>query len=316
MPTPSRRQLVAITLLATAAVAVLTLGATSSATACSSCHAMRPFASALDGSPHADVGCYACHLDSGGWDLPRFKSLELAVMYPAALRGADAPGGPGVHVTSERCLACHPEVLERVVERAGMRIFHETCAEPGGTCDACHTASIHGAASRWPREYEMERCVRCHDTAGAPRECDSCHRDKLERERLTQSAWRVTHGPDWEVAHGAGDLAYCVTCHPGGYCVRCHGTEIPHPSGFGQSHGREHAASDGACETCHSDVRFCDGCHGHRMPHPATFLREHPKVADDRADPTCLRCHDAQDCDECHTRHAHPGRTDGTLGGG
>lgn len=316
MPKLSRTTANTLVALAILGAITLTLGVTSSPAVCSSCHAMRPYAEALATSPHSGTGCYSCHLDSGAWDLLRFKAIELTVMYPKALGGAVKPSGPGVHVATSRCAGCHAEVLEEVVERGGMRVFHETCAEPGGTCDACHSAATHGQASRWPREYEMERCVRCHADTGAPRDCDSCHREKLERERLQKSAWRVTHGAGWERAHGAGDLAYCVTCHPPGYCARCHGLDIPHPASFGQTHGDEYIRAKDSCTSCHSIDGFCDTCHGIRMPHTATFLREHPEAALSRDDAACLRCHHPDDCRVCHERHTHPGRTDGTLGKG
>lgn len=316
MRRPTRKASIALVALAVIGVALLVTGVTSTPGVCASCHVMRPFAQALASSPHASTGCYACHLDAGWWDLPRFKTLELTVMYPAAITGADEPSGPGVHTATERCLECHAGVLDQVTERNGMRIAHETCVETGGTCDACHTAAIHGTASRWPREYEMERCVRCHADNDAPRDCDACHRAKLARERLQNSAWRVTHGPKWEQTHGAGDLDYCVTCHPDDYCVKCHRIAMPHPASFGRTHGASYVADGDSCTTCHSVETFCDGCHGIRMPHAATFLAEHSDIASGYADASCMACHFAEDCEACHVKHTHPGSTRGTLGGG
>lgn len=277
---------------------------------------MRPYAEALSASPHAKTGCYACHLDSGWWDFARFKSYEGLVMYPRAALGAEQPSGPGIHVADTRCLRCHVDVLAKVTERGGMRIAHETCVEPRGTCDGCHTADSHGEATRWPGEYDMEACVRCHASNAAPKECDSCHQGKLARDRLRASAWRVTHGPRWSETHGAGALEYCVTCHPDDYCERCHGIRVPHPASYGRTHGADYIFTPGSCKTCHSKERFCDACHGVEMPHIAGFLKTHSAAADDRTDPRCVRCHHLEDCDACHVEHTHPGSTSGALGGG
>ncbi|MBA4370754.1 MAG: hypothetical protein C0418_04165 [Coriobacteriaceae bacterium] len=294
---------------------VLAVTVSSASDVCASCHTMRPYASALEASPHKSVSCYACHLDTGAWDFPGFKAREAAVMYPRGLVSREAsPTGPGIHTAMARCLSCHEAVLAGRIEKNGVRIVHETCVEEGGTCDSCHSGAAHSTASRWPREYDMERCVVCHDRVRASKQCDSCHAAKLERQRLATSTWRVTHGPGWQKNHGLGSVTYCVTCHPRGYCKRCHGVDMPHPASFTSTHGGIYRQRPDSCAKCHSTERFCDNCHGVRMPHAATFLKQHPGIAKARLDPICTRCHYPEDCDGCHVKHTHPGSTDGRIG--
>jgi hypothetical protein len=161
----------------------------------------------------------------------------------------------------------------------------------------------------------MERCVACHTERNASLECETCHDDKVDREQVTSTIWRVTHGSTWQVTHGMGDTDSCATCHHPTYCSRCHGVALPHPADFGTTHGAPAQAARAKCSQCHDRKAFCDDCHGISMPHPASFLPKHSKLAAERHDGACMKCHYESDCDNCHTRHIHPGGTDGTLGG-
>lgn len=291
--------LVAIALLA---------GATSLPAACASCHAMTPYARAVTASAHKGVDCYACHLARGPWGFAAQKADEWFRMYPAAAFGGTKVDGPGARVERSSCLACHPRVLDGAVAPGRIRIAHVTCAV-AQACDSCHGGVAHGKSTRWVRSYSMDECVACHRaTRGAPVMCDSCHTGRGERERLATGPWQVTHGPMWRQTHGMGAIRYCATCHPDSYCVKCHGTPLPHPVDFGHTHGPDSLRRGSKCAECHSQG-YCDGCHGIAMPHPAGFLPAHDKVAKRPDDPVCLRCHSDKDCTGCHQRHAHPARS-------
>ncbi len=304
-----------LTLLGFGALLVVVLAAGSSSSACVSCHAMRPYAPD-DASAHAAVGCYRCHLENGTWDWPGHKSVELLRMYPATLFGGTSVRGMSAQVSSKPCLDCHDGVFKRVTERNGLRVRHETCVPDGNDCSACHSAAIHGSASRWARQPVMEDCVACHRRLKAPADCDTCHQGRSESERLARGPWQVTHGARWKDTHGMGALEYCSTCHPDDYCVACHGIPMPHTVDFGRIHGALSTEPGVECAQCHKSREFCDDCHVHEMPHPADFLPNHSSIAVDREDTTCLSCHPSEACWNCHEKHAHPGMTEGTLGGG
>ncbi|HEX9093227.1 MAG TPA: hypothetical protein VF902_04515 [Coriobacteriia bacterium] len=285
----------------------------SSPGACSSCHAMKPFADALVKSPHGGVSCYACHLDDGWVSWPSFKTRELVGMYPAAVIGRGV-SGPSDGIARGRCLACHQSVLDGPVTSKGTRIDHAACAK-GSSCDTCHGATAHGTTTRWVRQPFMDDCVRCHLKNDAPVRCDTCHADKSTADRIAAGPWQVTHGPNWRTTHGMGDIALCSMCHASTKCVQCHGMALPHPADFGRTHGTAALTLSAKCLECHSRERFCDACHGSPMPHPADFLPTHSKIAKSRQDEACLKCHYQSDCNACHVAHTHPGTTAGTLQG-
>lgn len=293
---------------------VVVLGAGSSQVACRSCHAMRPYAEAIDENAHAGIACYSCHLASGAWSWPSFKTVELTVMYPAAARGATSVAGPASAVPEEPCRDCHSDLsLGGILEKAGVRIQHATCEDDAHGCLDCHGGSVHSQTVRWVDLNPMEECVACHLASDAPTECDVCHAGRLPRDRLARGPWQVTHGKGWRTLHGATNIAYCSTCHPDDYCTKCHGLPLPHPASFGNEHGKETQNPEVDCFQCH-ERDFCTDCHGIEMPHPEDFLPTHSGIADSSEDPVCLRCHIADDCVECHVKHTHPGRTEGRLG--
>lgn len=292
-----------------AAAAIFVLGAGSTNAACTACH--RQASASTVPSAHRRASCYACHLADGAWTWPGFKAREVLVMYPKALAGKK-PSLASEPVSRRACLRCHEEVLRRLSESGGIRISHVDCAQEQ-SCGTCHASAAHGSSLRWAQQPVMEDCVACHRQAGAPVACDACHSEKGERERLAKGPWQVTHGPGWERTHGMGTLEWCATCHPTGYCVQCHGVDLPHPADFGRTHGALAKQRDAKCSSCHDQGGLCDSCHGVQMPHPKGFLAAHPAQVSSSSDARCLSCHIKRDCDACHTKHIHPGSTDGTA---
>lgn len=270
---------------------------------CAGCHAAT--ALATSNSPHSTTGCFACHAPTPASRLA-FGWVQVTRMLPAQLTGSRSPAASSP-IPRTACLECHDSVYNGVVAgTSGVRIDHSSCA-PTGSCDACHSATAHGAVTRGIREPVMERCTACHTLSGASLACDECHVGRAKKERLAVGPWQTTHGRTWRNAHGMGDLISCGTCHPTDYCVRCHGVPLPHPSDFGGTHGRLAVKNSRSCNGCHKSTNFCDGCHGIVMPHPSSFLGEHSKIADGVQDSGCARCHDVADCNYCHVRHVHPG---------
>ncbi|MHB8049986.1 MAG: hypothetical protein ACYDHQ_02045 [Coriobacteriia bacterium] len=311
-PTTAPRTKIALAVLGLT-VSLLVLAATvgSAPSVCGSCHAMKPFAQALERSSHADVHCYACHLarSTGGW--PGFKATELTRMYLPGLLGAEVTGST-TRIERGNCLACHEDVLTATTE-SGIRISHGLCA-PTGSCDTCHSAIAHGEATRWITMPVMEDCIACHREQGASVDCGTCHTDKSQTARLSQGPWAITHGANWEKTHGMGDLRTCGVCHEPSKCAGCHEVGLPHPAGFGQTHSTDALAHPDSCAQCHDRQSFCAGCHGIEMPHPQGFLPDHRTIATGHDDASCITCHQQQDCDRCHVMHTHPGNTDGTIG--
>lgn len=288
------------------AVTVFAAVVGSTPASCGRCHGRF---TAVSGS-HRDVGCYACHLEQGRWGLVAQKGDEFLRMYPMRLLSR-GPSGPTKRTAARACLACHSEVLEHLVVAGGHRIQHAACAS-GTSCDPCHSTVAHGSAIRWKTRPVMEQCVSCHKTRNVSIACDTCHTNEARRDGRTQGPWQVTHGKNWRVMHGMGDLQTCVTCHAEDFCKKCHGIALPHPATFGASHGETALKDRSACTTCHESAGFCTACHGgFQMPHPAGFLKTHARSAKSKNDPACVRCHEASDCTTCHGYHIHPGGSKG-----
>lgn len=303
-----RRRIALIAALAgLIAVLIAVLAAGSTQRACVSCHGEQ--ARSMAARSHAGVGCYDCHRPHGSWGAVAQKSRELGSMYPKALLGM-TPTGPVAQIPRDNCLRCHETLTGDSTVGRAIRITHVECAQ-GGSCDECHAAVAHGDAVRWKTGYVMERCVTCHTRRGLESECATCHRGQVSRGDAPDGPWQVTHGPEWRVTHGMGDITACRTCHPKGYCARCHRVDLPHPAEFGGMHGEAAMRDRDACSVCHKGERLCDGCHQVEMPHPLAFTRQHFTNAKSTSDPTCVRCHETSDCERCHTSHIHPGGSKG-----
>lgn len=272
---------------------------------CGGCHAMRPYAVAHEESEHGSAGCATCHAPSPA-DRAGMVGRVFFRMLPKAITGAQEIIGPAQGVAADGCVSCHTADIEEMADRDGIRVLHPACAS-GSVCIDCHGAVAHSDAVRVSRAYTMESCTDCHQTGKATLECDACHSAHTQRERLEHGPWQVTHGAQWSQTHGLGNLRSCGVCHPPDYCVRCHGTVLPHPIGFGRSHGDEAAKNLSVCAACHDPDTLCTPCHGIEMPHPDGFLPEHSSIADGVEDPACVRCHDPEECVACHVRHVHPG---------
>lgn len=271
---------------------------------CGSCHAMRPYRESLADSGHAGQACVTCHASSVSDSIDMSRRVVFG-MIPASLTGRGITGA-GEGVADDGCASCHSSGIEAVVDRDGILMAHASCSA-ADSCVDCHGATAHGGTSRVRRTFTMEQCADCHISSGATLACDACHSPRTQHERLERGPWQVTHGSEWSQTHGLGSLTSCAVCHPPDYCVRCHRTVLPHPPGFGQSHGDEAKTDVFVCTACHDTETFCTPCHTIEMPHPENFLKEHSSVTDAVDDPACSRCHDSEQCVACHVRHVHPG---------
>ncbi len=303
----SRRLTLTVLIGLLAAVGLLIAVGGSFRPACSVCH--RAQTVALGESAHLGVNCYRCHLPNGAWSVPSEKAGEVFRMYPKAVLGMGFRN-PAVQTSRAACLECHREVLEGVTTGSGLRVQHSSCAGDS-SCDPCHSAVAHSSSVRWNGAPVMDDCVACHRQKSVSTECPTCHLESKKKSTRSRGPWQVTHGKDWKKTHGMGQTDSCATCHPQGFCAKCHRVSVPHPVEFGSTHGELAIADPQSCESCHKSRRFCDACHGMAMPHPVGFLKDHRTLSRGRHDPSCLRCHAATDCDNCHANHVHPGGSKG-----
>lgn len=288
-----------------ALLAVVAVGYTAvAAPDCGSCHDGSAFKTATQNGGHGDVACSSCH---AGTDVGSRVSFAYRRVFSMNLGIRQTGGRAASPVTDTSCLSCHVEVLDRTTTSNGYRVSHANCTKDR-VCVDCHSNTAHGDTVRWVRTSSMTDCLECHGSGDATAECDTCHDARTETERLGRGAWKVTHGPNWETAHGMGDTRSCGACHPSGYCARCHSIDLPHGSDFLIQHAADAVAQPAVCDSCHKES-FCKDCHGIEMPHPSGFTPTHAQVVKDDGEAACLRCHERADCTQCHETHVHPAVT-------
>jgi len=268
---------------------------------CDSCHG--DVAEALNEQAHANKACMDCH-NTGGNLLYR----EI-VMYSMVIRLANPSNLGAANMGDATCLNCHESIMSSTTTSNGINIKHSACAE-SLRCVVCHSTAGHSTPGL-QFQYSMDQCLGCHGSQGVADvgECDLCHRGRYQsRIPNNTTAFRITHGSNWEQAHGLGDMSTCQNCHNNPvFCGRCHGPLVPHRSNILTTHSAPALDPDNKCGTCHPQS-FCDDCHGIEMPHPDGFLNEHSSITHDLGEDRCYGCHvRVTDCDQCHVAHVHPG---------
>lgn len=270
---------------------------------CEVCHGTRTYVGLRDATAHESIPCADCHgargalgLLSDGFAMQRRVLGAVMSRQPSGL----------AHTPDSSCRTCHATVLEATVRSNGIAVRHvEFVSEP---CATCHAGTGHRVNGRLYQSPEMDDCTGCHSVS--PRNlanCGLCHVENASpASDDATTAWRATHGKGWESSHGMGELDTCASCHPRDYCVRCHGTLVPHAADWPKTHGTSLTPQERtACETCH-EASWCADCHGVEMPHPAGFLPRHGEVATGIGRSACTGCHAPIVCDDCHFRSAHP----------
>jgi len=298
-----------------AVVVLLSAGiviAASQPAVCAACHG--DVHDSLEDGTHAEVTCEVCHSGSTAVGVLEGRLAVVNMVVSSAIPRAIAVES---NVPSARCLECHSGDMTGVASANKLLMDHEAPLAAGWECRHCHPDAGHAVAGI-ATGYTMDMCLSCHTTNPVNlATCDICHADGGGgggggTGEAKQSPWRVTHGPNWEQTHGMGDLDTCSGCHAAGYCVRCHGQNVPHPEKYLRDHGKDVLSrEDGRtlCNTCHTESS-CDDCHGTQMPHPDDILKAHADEVTEGGEAlkqTCYRCHQEQSCEGCHARHTHPG---------
>lgn len=269
---------------------------------CAGCHGV--FAAAVERSAHSSVPCGRCHARPGIGGL-----LADGLRYTGCVASAIGGRSPsGTFPGPETCLQCHGAVRTETIVSGGLAVRHSDFI--GDTpCTRCHGGTGHRLDGRVQRAPHMEDCLGCHETGATDLDgCGLCHgRDTGNDDRARKdTSWRVSHGPEWRRTHGMGDVKTCASCHPVGFCAKCHGVKLPHALDWPATHG---GGLDGAlrekCVTCH-EPSWCSACHGIEMPHPGDFMPRHGTQAEAAGGETCARCHDSRSCDACHFASSHP----------
>lgn len=209
---------------------------------------------------HEQSFCDSCHEDllhTSDW----LKSRHAA----AALKHPDMCGN------------CHQKVLCETCHRGAKPATHDanwidrhgSIARSGtDQCRMCHSeqacASCHGMQiphpSGWlskhgvPATESPGTCAKCHSSGR--KSCPTCHTGRL-RPSFHTAAFLKSHK-----RHAEDQPTLCRLCHGADSCNRCHGVELPHPTGWAMGGHRNIAsfASGSKCFKCH-EKKYCYQCH-------------------------------------------------------
>jgi hypothetical protein len=246
----------------------------------------------------------------------------------------------GRQVATDKCLACHPPIADRIARRRGIH------RDAGSGCVRCHVE--HAGVDAELRPFDVQRfdhgrdaaftldglhagvgCVGCHKTrsylAVAPA-CSSCHADP-HKPTLGDQCGRC-HTTSVRFAAAAAQFDHSRTAYPltGAHtavaCARCHADKAYKGVAFASCascHADPHRPRfTAACASCHTTARWQTQKVDHsrtafplRGRHAAVAcVKCHVKPALDvtpRSD-SCAACHAdphrgvfRQDCAACHT---------------
>ena len=189
----------------------------------------------------------------------------------------------------------------------------------------------------------MDACFRCHSQeadAMAPGQCEACHpvgfdlvppthKDptwapmpggrSLHGEAASEEASRVVEAEAWaagleEVEHETPLpivheqlINTCYTCHSEQYCIDCHGTTMPHPADFVETHAEDGRNNPDACAQCHATSEtdaasqaFCNNCHHSGAQPGIPWVQQHDDIVRQTGATACFDCHNPVYCAECH----------------
>ena len=276
--------------------------------ACARCHFTKAAFASRATDAHAKVACSACHVTPGARGA-FLSAVAGARNLRSQLAGPPKRASSSAQVQSDVCLVCHKSITTGVVVAGSIRMRHSDVLGVGDECTECHTVG-HGASVVRVRKSNMVQCIQCHDGTKASSACATCH-SKDVGVAAGQSGALLDMPKATIVVDG------CRGCHSMAPCIRCHGLELPHSSGFiAGAHARKALLEPQTCVKCHRVTSFCNGCHQFTVStgglptsaHGTTsqFVADHSKLGRtfDQVSASCS-CHTkggprAPFCADCH----------------
>jgi hypothetical protein len=256
-------------------------------------------------------------------DTPAVASAKHALDAQKSIDSCDICHGPG-GIAAKFCADCHkieiphPETFKtnHVTGRDTPSVC-ANCHQQKELCSDCHhQGAVNGTP--WQKQHPVtvassgaDSCFqKCHENKQF---CVDCH---MELDALPTSHeakdWTKRASIDEPAKH---QVAYketpdsCTYCHGEGgvtakYCTDCHGMEMPHPSGFKDTHKADFEAkkyTQEQCEGCHVQY-FCDRCHHEGAVESQPWRTYHPNIVKQTSADPCFECHEETECSYCHVR--------------
>ena len=242
---------------------------------CFSCHGAGTGGVTRAGPQLASGECSTCHVPG---TIPKPASHKTSTwLQPdhgkAALDSASAP----------TCLTCHT---------------HSSCTTCHGL-EMPHPVGFEGAAhGKVPTGKNYALCAKCHggNATAVKAFCEGCHHPGKPAATSMVTAHTSIVG-----SQGA---TTCYRCHDAAsFCTKCHGVQMPHPSGFSGAGHVSAASSAGTavCAKCHGGGgATCDSCHHSMKSAGSSMTSFHGGYVDSHGASTCYRCHTTASCTSCH----------------
>jgi hypothetical protein len=225
----------------------------------------------------------------------------------------------GKRVSDERCLVCHVEVRERLVEGRGL---HGRLPPAERACSKCHREHLGkalplvdwGPKGRKEFDHAARTGFQLTEVHGK-QACEACHR----KEQIADPKIRalLASPPRWESASSTrpakgprataratflGLSRACIACHVdphhkllGDDCTRCHGQQAWSPAG-----AFDHAKTKYPLSAAHRTLA-CERCHGRP---PSWVGLKHERCTDCHEEPHEGRLGDQ--CQGCHEKERWP----------
>jgi len=129
-----------------------------------------------NGHPADSTSCHECHSPGrkilpSDWNIGRHVRNQIA---PSEYLADD-------FLTSQRCLDCHPDVLDLgyEVQKKVIKFTHRYHIDEGMECVDCHRTAGHAYMTRSANRPSIGECRDCHikEFTGPPKsqKCFSCH---------------------------------------------------------------------------------------------------------------------------------------------
>ncbi len=243
---------------------------------------------------HSDEAeCADCHGDvdkagQGAALLPKVSACDEChdTDHPAIALANASTVSKYVIKDDDECGNCHTAPLKAnassFLARAQSGLIFSHARHAGKAkkgCVACHAGVANSTVASDRLQPDMATCRACHEPAFQRFDCALCHK-QLHRFGLRPIA-SYNHEGNWLRNHGVratSQRGMCMNCHDQPYCSSCHNDAMP------------------------LTVRARRPDRADRMLiHPAGYIARHRYDAS--GDPaSCLRCHGASSCQECHDR--------------
>jgi hypothetical protein len=254
-------------------------------------------------SSHTNASCIACH-EPANADPITMTLMKIHVLpdLPATIFGNfHVPVNPTSYVAIEfpddRCLQCHDLSTRNVTPSPGIIIDHDVHTANDVTCATCHNRVAHPEKDielvLGDRKHDdwmtMDACFRCHSLEDDAKAPGECAACHPESFTLVPASHNAT---GWYKRFGESK-GHAEAAREESATVA---EAVPHFAQFdpiAEAHAEgpvlQPSSTVNSCLTCHA-ASYCTDCHGFPIPHPETFTTNHG--AEGYENPAaCANCH-------------------------